>query len=251
LLPVGEVREAARRLMRANEVNPDPNTAVVVCAASLLGLVGRETTGQGQQIFVDMFAANAYANFDDLVAFQGKPERPSLGPDLKGPHPLYRLYEAASGWVFLGIRTMAEFERFRTLAGLESIADPFGAESDALTELLTDLFRQRKADAWEDLLSPVGIGCVQADAVNTGEFFRDAGFEGSPWMVRVSHPELGDYYRHRPMVEFSVPHTALQAGVQAGVDGQSLLEELGYPPAQIESLFEEGVLYSADRQEQQ
>ena len=81
LLPIPELREAARRLMRANEVNPDPNTAVVICAASLLGLLARETTGIGQQIFVDMFIANAYANFDDMVDYPGKPERPSARPE--------------------------------------------------------------------------------------------------------------------------------------------------------------------------
>ncbi|MEJ2089412.1 MAG: CoA transferase, partial [Gammaproteobacteria bacterium] len=48
-----------RRLMRANEVNPDPNTAMVIASAVVLGLAARQRTGSGQQILVDMFGANA------------------------------------------------------------------------------------------------------------------------------------------------------------------------------------------------
>jgi crotonobetainyl-CoA:carnitine CoA-transferase CaiB-like acyl-CoA transferase len=235
--------------MRANEVNPDPNTAVVVCTASLLGLVARDTTGRGQQIFVDMFGANAYANFDNLLDYPGKPERPSLGPELAGPGPLQRLYRAQDGWVYLGIHTPQEWERFAALVGFDSPLDPFAASTDpaALAEALAGLFRGQDADAWEARLAPEGIGCVRADRVNTGEFFRDAGFEDSPWMARVSHADFGDYYRHKPMVEFSTPNTALEAGVRAGEHGAALLEELGYDAGTIEGLFESGVLFSVDR----
>ena len=239
----------ARRLMRANEVNPDPNTAVVVCTASLLGLVARDATGKGQQIFVDMFGANAYANFDDLLDYPGKPERAPLGPELAGPHPLKRLYRAEEGWVYLGIRSPEEWQRFAELAEFDAALDPFApsADREALGEALTALFQRRDADAWEALLTPEGIGCVRADRVNTGEFFRDAGYEGSPWMARVSHAEFGEYCRHRPMVEFSSPHTSLKAGVRAGEHSAALLEELGYDAGTIEGLFESGVLFSADR----
>jgi crotonobetainyl-CoA:carnitine CoA-transferase CaiB-like acyl-CoA transferase len=255
LLDLDAVREAARRLMRANEVNPDPNTAVVVTAASLLGLLARESAGsnsiggkRGQQIFVDMFGANAYANFDDLVAYPGKPERASLGPALKGPHPLTRLYEAASGWVYLGIRRIEDWARFKDLTGLTFTGDPFGGDPAEVEAALGALFSEREADDWEALLVPDGIGCVRADAVNTGEFFRDAGYEGSPWMTKVSHAEFGEYYRHKPMVEFENPNTALQGGARAGVDGSALLAELGYAPEEIESLFDRGVLYSVARE---
>lgn len=253
LLNVPGLREAARRLMRANEVNPDPNTAVVVCAASLLGLTAREVTGRGQQIFLDMFAANAYANFDDLVDYPGKPGRPSLGEWLRGPGPLCRLYEARDGWVFLEIRTEEEWKKFVSLSGFESsdgpVADPLAvpfADTDeaALGNALEALFLSRSAIDWETLCVPAGLGCVQADAVTTGEFFAGPG--ANRWMVPVEHPELGSYLRHGPMVDFSGARTDLRAGVRAGVDGAALLAELGYPEEQIAALFSEGVLYTAE-----
>ncbi|MEM8767759.1 MAG: CoA transferase [Pseudomonadota bacterium] len=246
LLGLQALREWSRRLMRANEVNPDPNTAVVVMTASLLGLVARSVTGRGQQVFVDMFCANAYANFDALLEYSGKAPRPSLGAGLTGPHPLYRLYPAEDSWVFLGIRRPVEWETFCQLTGFSTIADPFAEVTGKLAAELEALFRGDAADHWEALLSPAGIGCVRADTVNTGEFFAGPGAEA--WMSPVAHPELGDYRRHRPMVEFAAENDALEAGVRCGVHGPALLRELGFTDARIDALFEEGLLYSADRE---
>ena len=248
LLPIPQLREAARRLMRANEVNPDPNTAVVICTASLLGLLARETRRVGQQIFVDMFIANAYANFDDMVDYPGKPERPPLGPSLKGPHPLYRLYAASEGWVFLGLKTQREWRTFCSLVDWEMMpdTDPFMRPAAGLEAKLTELFSRQSAAAWESLFSTTGIGCVQADRRNLGEFFFEQCREGSELMQRVHHAELGDYYRHRPMIDFPQSQTTPRAGARAGVDGPALLRELDYSETTIHTLFDQGILWSAE-----
>ena len=82
-----------KRLMRANEVNPDPNTAMVVCTSVMLGLMARKTTGEGQQIFMDMFGANAYANHDDFLNYPGKKPRALADDLMHGLSPTYRLYQ--------------------------------------------------------------------------------------------------------------------------------------------------------------
>jgi len=38
IMDIQALRETSRRLFRANELNLDPNTAVVICAAALMGL---------------------------------------------------------------------------------------------------------------------------------------------------------------------------------------------------------------------
>jgi hypothetical protein len=48
------------------------------------------------------------------------------------------------------------------------------------------------------------------------------------------------------MVSFAAPQKDLHAGVRAGVDGRSLLAELGYPAEEADRLFDEGVLFSVD-----
>ena len=108
-----ELRTWARRLMRANEVNPDPNTAMVVASSALLGLVARQRTGEGQRVLMDMFGANAYANHDDFLSYPGKPSRLMPDETLLGLGPTYRLYRCADDhWVFLALTRDSERARF-------------------------------------------------------------------------------------------------------------------------------------------
>ena len=95
LQDIESLRLWTTRIMRANDVNPDPNTAMVVCTSVLLGLMARKTTGEGQQIFMDMFGANAYANHDDFDLQENRKE--ALTDELMlGLNPTYRLYEYAN-----------------------------------------------------------------------------------------------------------------------------------------------------------
>ena len=66
-------------------------------------------------------------------------------------------------------------------------------------------------------------------------------------MTKVSHDELGDYYRHKSIIDFEYGRTSLKAGVRAGVDGQQLLSDLGYKCDEIETLFTKNLLWSVDR----
>ena len=71
-------------LRRANESNPDPVAALTHCAAILMGLYHRARTGEGQYIETSMLSANLYANADDALQYQGKPERPLADADFNG-----------------------------------------------------------------------------------------------------------------------------------------------------------------------
>jgi crotonobetainyl-CoA:carnitine CoA-transferase CaiB-like acyl-CoA transferase len=249
LLSVDDLREVSRRLMRANEVNPDPNTSMIICSSSLLGLLARESSGRGQQIYVDMFGANAYANFDDMINYAGKPARAFLGESLKGPHPLHSLYETKSGWVFLGLAQEHEWQDFCQLSNSGLTKQyPTGItdNTSAFSEDLKHLFRTKTADEWENMFSGTGIGCVRADRYNLHEFFLSECNETSPWMTQVEHDLHGVYYRHAPMVSFSRGKAKPQAGAIAGVDGESLLQELGYTQDSISDLFDKKILWSMD-----
>ena len=73
-----EIRETARQLMTANEANPDPNTSVVAASAILVALAARDRHGVGQEVMVNMQVANAWANADDFLTYDGKPDRACL-----------------------------------------------------------------------------------------------------------------------------------------------------------------------------
>ena len=89
---LASVRENARQIMAANEANPDPNTSVVAASAILLALHAQALDGVGQIVRINMQTANAWANSDDFLAFEGKPDRLGVDSEHLGLHAGYRLY---------------------------------------------------------------------------------------------------------------------------------------------------------------
>ena len=223
-LELDAVREVARALFRANEVNPDPNTSMVIATAATLGLLARDLTGQGQHIFVDMFGANAYGNWDDFLSYPGKADRLPVDADIRGLGPRCRLYECRSGWVFLYVRNDAEWDRL-------AVTDEAALEAR---------FRTDDAEAWETRLRQQGIACVRADTAWPAQFLlHDPHARAEELVVSASHAEWGEYLRHGPMVRFE------RGGRYGGacVPGEhtvALLGELGYEPGAIEGLLDAG-----------
>jgi crotonobetainyl-CoA:carnitine CoA-transferase CaiB-like acyl-CoA transferase len=242
LMPLPEVRATARRLMQANEVNPDPNTSVVVATAALLGVHAARRNGAGQQIFTDMFGANAYANFDDFLSYPGKQERQLPDREGYGLHARWRLYPCSEGWVFLGVGATREWDAFVEVTGFPG-AHSAGREDAALADALGKLFAQRTADDWERMLAPLGIGCVRADAALVhGFLFDDPQAAVEELLVEADHPEWGRYQRHGAMVRFSETHCVLRGPGTLGQHTDALLAEHGYDADDIARLRAAGVV---------
>ena len=236
-----ELRETARKLLRANEVNPDPNTSMVVATAALLGLAARQAHGGGQKIYVDMFGANAYANWDDFLAYDGKPERPPVDAEGLGIGPLQRLYRCRGGWVFLMVVGDDEWRTLRRELGLVVERD-----DDALGAALEAVFAAGDADDFERRLAPKGIGCVRADGAAPPDFFlNDPHCRAEELAVPATHPDWGDYYRNGPMARFSKGDDYRGASAM-GDSTRALLEELGYSAAEIDELVASRKVYARD-----
>jgi crotonobetainyl-CoA:carnitine CoA-transferase CaiB-like acyl-CoA transferase len=245
--------DAARRLMRANEVNPDPNTSLLVASAALLGLYAAERMGIGQRVNVNMMLANVYANFDDAVHYAGKSQRPQVDADLYGLHALYRLYRCAEGWVFLAVEGDTEFRTLCQALGLAALADDAQfidggsrrANDAALAAALAPAFLAAHAQAWETRLSAAGTGCVRADGGLAGDFWlSDPHVQTNGWALERDHPRYGRYLRHGPLLQFSASPVRCGAGTLAGQHTDDLLRELGYDDAAIARLRADKVVWS-------
>ena len=198
---------------------------MVIATAATLGLLVRDLTGQGQQIFVDMFGANAYGNWDDFLSYPGKVERPSVDADILGLGPRCRLYECRAGWVFLYVRDDDEWARL-------------GVADEAA---LATRFRTDDADAWEARLLADGIACVRADAARPAQFLlNDPHARAEELVVTAPHAQWGEYLRHGPMVRFErggrYPGACLP-----GEHTVTLLREVGYEAAEVDALLDTGV----------
>ena len=242
------LRTWTRRLMRANELNPDPNTAMVVCSSALLGLNALKRTGEGQRILIDMFGANAYANHDDFLAYPGKPPRTMPDEGLHGLHPTYRLYAAAEEqWVFLAIPEAKEKRRFverLTALGIEVDIAILNSNDETTVSHLGDIFKGKDAEFWEAQLAPEGVGCVRADRYSPVEFWwHDPQVHALNLTQPSEHPAWGAYDRHGANVTFGGRQPQLKPPPTAGQHGNELLAEIGYDEAAVAKLFARGIIW--------
>lgn len=240
-----------RRLMRANEVNPDPNTAMVVLTSTLLGLVARQRTGQGQRILMDMFGANAWANHDDFLDYPGKKPRAMLDELGHGVSPTWRLYRCAEDqWVFLGLMHSHEQRRFTEALADAGVTYPdlTSLTPDELTKSLAQLFMTATADNWQTRLAPFGVGCIRADGKTPAEFWLDDEHARAMGLTQpITHADWGEYRRHGAGVTFDGAQPALQPPPTAGQHDEEILAALGYRTDEIATLFGAGVVWRASQ----
>ena len=232
------------RLMRANELNPDPNTSAVIATSALLGLSARKRTGQGQQIMVDMFGANAYANADDFVRYPGKEARSLPDAGLHGLSAGYRLYECLNNtWVFLALVTKTDRETFTNCLLEMNIRDITAADldrnDDVTAEQLMRAFLIHSADDWMRLCVDKGVSCVRADHLTPAHFWSSP---QNPHKVPALDASLGAYHRHAPLVEFDETPYHAGAAPLKGQHTREVLLELGRTQAEIDMLIERGAI---------
>jgi crotonobetainyl-CoA:carnitine CoA-transferase CaiB-like acyl-CoA transferase len=246
-----EVLEVGRRISRANEVNPDPNSAMVISAAVLLGIYARERFGISQHILTTMLGANAYANADDFFAYEGKPERSIPDADGFGLNALYRLYRARSGWVFLACPFDEEWETLcRAIGREELLQDPRFTtasgrkDSDgALIRELERVFITRDAQEWESSLAAADVACVVAEESGMFHFFsRDPHVAENGFITEAENLRIGKYWRYGPVVNLSLTPSRVGSGPLRGQHTESILRELGYSAGQIQDLHERRVV---------
>ena len=248
-----EIREISRQLMQANEANPDPTSSVVGASATLLALLARKRHGIGQAVFVDMLTANAWANADYFLQYEGKPPRPPVDPELYGLEACYRLYAAKEGWVFLAVPSDRDFARFCAAVDRDDLArDPRFAGREArrehdqeLAAEIASLFKQRDANSWEKHLTERNVGCVRADGASVGEFFtQDPHVLANGLAPGCRHARFGELRRWGPLttVEGALPRYG--PSPLAGEHTDALLEELGHTVAEIAHLRKAGIVAS-------
>ncbi|MCU1504187.1 MAG: putative CoA-transferase [Ilumatobacteraceae bacterium] len=240
-----DVREMSRQLVRANESNPDPNTAVVLAAAVVLALLGRERFGVGQAVYANMLTANLYANADDALQYAGKPDRPTCDDELLGPSAGYRLYRTADGWLLLAVTTDDEWRRCWTaidradLADDERFATPpaRAAADDALAEALGEVFAKRPASEWEERFVAAGLAGVRADAATPGLFFaHDAQSLANDFAPECTHTRFGRHRRWGSVVRVNGIGGGSAPGALAGEHTDVILAELGRDADEIARL---------------
>ncbi|HUO12144.1 MAG TPA: CoA transferase, partial [Caulobacteraceae bacterium] len=249
-LSLDEVKDNAIRMGAASMTvgHADGFSALGVACAHMLGLYARKRGLGAQRVMTTMLYTMAQILSEDMVDYAGRPEAPTADAGLHGFGPLYRLYEAAEGWVFLAAPSEREWAALkRAMAGLD---DPrFGSaagraeHADALAETLAGAFMQAPAKEWERRLTEVDVACVEVDPGPSQNTLMTAGglCDQLEMTTTVEHPLFGEHSRLKAVMNFSRSATRAGRGVLVGEQTEAVLGELGYSAEQINALVESGV----------
>jgi crotonobetainyl-CoA:carnitine CoA-transferase CaiB-like acyl-CoA transferase len=242
-LPIEELKREAWRLLKAAEGNADPIAAVAAATAVLVALRHRDRTGEGQSVLTTMIGSDMYANSDEAIIYDGKPDDPTVDEDLLGFGPAYRLYEAKEGWVVLACTRRNEWEGFCAAILRPELAPEWGSFANKVACDLTDTFRTRSADDWEALALERDLPLVAVEMRDPGRFnMNDPEMRRLGHAVQVTSPVHGDYWRHGALQVFSDARQTFGPWDPLGGHTRAILEEVGYSSGEIVRLASKKVI---------
>jgi crotonobetainyl-CoA:carnitine CoA-transferase CaiB-like acyl-CoA transferase len=216
-----------------------------------MGLYARERSGVGQALETRMMLSNAYVLSADFIDYAGRPPRARADAQLRGLGPLYRLYAASEGWVFLAAPGPRDFERLCAALGRQDLArdvrfadaEARARHAHALGDALERVFAQRSADDWEQSLGARGVGCVRADEGPHARYLFDAPWARELGLVgEAADSARGRYRRYGRALQFGRDMGPLGGAWRAGEHTRSILAEIGYSAGEVERLLDQGVV---------
>jgi len=212
-------------------------------------LYKRRKTGEADVARTSLSACGQLLQAPFMYDYEGRaPFDEPAGPEVRGWGPLYRCYSAEDGLFFLAAvkRTAGDLER---IAGLEGAAEREGEELEAF---LIERFAAETADYWIEHLTEAGMSAARLEALSD---LRERYSSTSETDCRASGPTFQfNRYDNHPSghrVDIVSPcsirprYGALNipaAAEKYGKDTRRILENLGYPASEAESLLNRGIV---------
>ena len=254
-LTMEQIQDGARRLSAAGTManaQADGFAALGVSTAILFGLTARAYGAGGQELSSSMLNTACHAMSAQAVTYPGAPKEPAPDAELRGLGSLYRVYDAADGYVFLAAPTDREWTVLvealaphADLAGDARFADATARHRNtrALIEALGAVFARKSATDWETELLAKGVACVAVTTTSIEDMLFDDSFgRASGYVVDVVHPTFDEHPRLAPYIRFSRSATRALPAVMNGQQTDRILAELGKRPDEIADLRERKVV---------
>lgn len=215
----------------------------------LAALLARSRTGAGQRIEVSLLNAGLYLLIprEGVYFATGTPPRPA-GNQSSMMAP-YQAFQTADGYIFVCVRTDADWERFTGVIDAPDLAaDPrFRTNRDRvarkgeLADLLAPFFARRTTD---ELWAAFDAANLVAGPVQSFDrVFADPQVLHNEMVATIDHPAAGPIrVLGVPVKLHDTPGRIVAPPPMLGEHGETILARLGYDPAAIAALRAAGVV---------
>jgi crotonobetainyl-CoA:carnitine CoA-transferase CaiB-like acyl-CoA transferase len=227
----------------------DITSGILGAMGVLAAYIERLKTGRGQLVDTSLFEAGiVHTYWQSAIALATGISPGALG----SAHPLnapYQAFPTADGWITLGAANQANWERLtEALSAPELASDPRFADSEgrltnlpALVEALNPHFLRRSSADWLALLEAAGVPA--GPVLSVGEMHQDPQAQARDMVPEVDHPVAGPVKTLGLPVKFSeTPGAVVRPAPLYGQHNREILAEIGYDPAEIDTLMASGAL---------
>ncbi|MBP6684051.1 MAG: CoA transferase [Leucobacter sp.] len=234
----------------------DLTSGMTAAIGLLAALLGRERTGSAEKQ-IGRVSTSLYETALSLSVFQGQAaltngtvprpqgnDHPSITP--------YGVFKTRSEPIVVAVTTPAHWRSFCDALGSEALfADPrfrSGRERTehrtALNELITDLLAEQSAESWIEALNAVGIPCGAIH--DYGQVFAHPHTAALDMITETKRGDGSELRLLRGPLSLDGAATGVHRPPPLfGEHGHEVLQELGLPQSEIDTLVTDGVLAGA------
>ncbi|MCG3186142.1 MAG: Acetyl-CoA:oxalate CoA-transferase [Rhodocyclaceae bacterium] len=227
----------------------DQTTGMHALVGVLAGLMNRQQTGEGKYMEVSLFetalaflAYNAQSYWVKGVV----PERFGSGHESLCP---YQAFEAADGYVLLGVGNDNLWRKFCAVSGLQAIQDDPKfktnpdrvAHFDETVRVVADVMKRQTVDAWVEILQRAGVPCAPINPLD--KVLAHPQTTARHMVMDYQHPFLGaERAVAQPIWIEGRERKVLAPPPMLGQHTRSVLSQLGYAAAEIDHMAERGTV---------
>ena len=231
----------------------DINAGILAALGIVSALVSRATTGRGQMVETSLMEAAIQQTYWQSAIFFATGRNP--GPTgsahiLTAP---YQAFPTKDGWINVGGANQSNWERIVKVIGRPELAEDarFRTNGDrmknlaALTPLIAERLRSRPSAEW--ILEFEAMGVPAGPVNKIGDMLGDPQVAARAMVLEVDHPRAGRVKTLGTPIKFSAtPGEVTRAAPLLGEHTREVLEGLGYAPAEIDRLREDGAVLLAE-----
>jgi crotonobetainyl-CoA:carnitine CoA-transferase CaiB-like acyl-CoA transferase len=240
---MGVTGDPGGRPMRSGAAIADMAGGLYAALGVMTALLEREVSGQGQWVQSSLLQAGI-----GLLDFQAAryTMKGEVAPQMGNDHPTSMptsAYKTADGYINVACSGDGMWKRLCNVLGREDMLamsefkdnDSRSRNRARLNEILNESFAERDSKTWVEDLNKAGVPC--GPIYRMDEVFADPQVQHLKAATEVNHPRLGKFKVLSQVVKLSRTPAGIAATTpEPGQHTAEILAELGFAPADIESL---------------